>query len=224
MVVVWRAASQACDSRDALPDVRLAGRPGKSGGDPGSLRITAFRLNYCLVRVSVRNVTDPFLLSASGDAPLPAAPADRIGKLTRRVRVPRTMLEDMPPEDLDRMEQSAARMQARQERWGDLADAVAQKLTAAGFRRHEAYGKRGGFCLSMWEDGLIVGWSAADYAEDMVSPFEKMVERAILPALEQILQASGFTARIIPEAEDNGGDIRVTGWQGPGGIEAAAEQ
>ena len=36
----------------------------------------------------------------------------------------------------------------------------------------------------------------------------------MLPALEQILQATGFTARIIPEREDKGGDIRVTGWQG----------
>jgi hypothetical protein len=46
----------------------------------------------------------------------------------------------------------------------------------------------------------------------------------LTPALEQILQATGFTARIIPEEEGNGGDIRVTGWQGPGGIQAVAEQ
>jgi hypothetical protein len=45
---------------------------------------------------------------------------------------------------------------------------------------------------------------------DTVSPFEKTAEHAMLPALEQILQATGFTARIIPEEEDNGGDIRVT--------------
>jgi len=50
------------------------------------------------------------------------------------------------------------------------------------------------------------------------------VEHAMRPALEQILQASGFTARVIPEEEDNGGDIRVTGWRGPSGTKAVAEQ
>lgn len=44
------------------------------------------------------------------------------------------------------------------------------------------------------------------------------------PALEQILQATGFTARIIPDEEDNGGAIRVTGWQGSGGVQTLAGQ
>jgi len=135
-----------------------------------------------------------------------------------------TVIEDMPSEALDRMEQSAARMEALGQTWGDLADSVTKRLTAAGFRRHDLYGQRGGFHLSMWDDGVLLSWSTTEYAEDMVSPFEKTVGHAILPALEQILQATGFTARIIPEEEDNGGDIRVTGWQGPGGIKAAAEQ
>jgi len=69
-----------------------------------------------------------------------------------------------------------------------------------------------------------VAWSTTEYPEDTVSPFEKTVEHAMRPALEQILQASGFTARIIPEEEDNGGDIRVTGWRGPSGTKAVAEQ
>ena len=136
----------------------------------------------------------------------------------------RTMLEDMPPEILDRMEQSAAHRQALEETWGDLADSIAKKLTAAGFRRHDPCGQRGGFCLSMWDDGVILAWSTTECTEDTVSPFEKTVEHAMLRALEQILQATGFTARIIPEGEDNSGDIRVTGWQGPEGIKAVAEQ
>jgi len=134
------------------------------------------------------------------------------------------MLEDMPPETLDRMEESAAHIKAREKTWGDLADSIARKLTAAGFRRHDPTGQRGGFFLSMWDDGVIVAWSATEYTNDTVGPFEQIVERAMLTALEQILQAIGFTARIIPEQEDNGGDIRVTGWQGPGGIRAVAEQ
>lgn len=134
------------------------------------------------------------------------------------------MLEDMPPETLDRMEQLVARRETNEEAWGDLADSVARKLTAAGFRRHDPYGQRGGFHLSLWEDGVIVAWSTTEYPEDMVSPFEKTVEHAMRPALEQILQATGFTARIIPEEEDNGGDIRVTGWRGPSGTKAVAEQ
>jgi hypothetical protein len=69
-----------------------------------------------------------------------------------------------------------------------------------------------------------VAWSVAEYAEDTVSPFEQTVEHAMLPALAQILQATGFTARIIPEGQDNAGDIRVTGWQGPGSMKAVAEQ
>ena len=134
------------------------------------------------------------------------------------------MLEDMPPETLDRMEQLVARRETNEDAWGDLADSVARKLTAAGFRRHDPYGQRGGFHLSLWEDGVIVAWSTTEYPEDMVSPFEKKVEHAMRPALEQILQATGFTARIIPEEEDNGGDIRVTGWRGPSGTKAVAEQ
>ncbi|HEY6314216.1 MAG TPA: hypothetical protein VIY52_25935 [Streptosporangiaceae bacterium] len=62
-------------------------------------------------------MTDPYLLSASDDAPLPAAPADRIDELARTMRVSRTMLEDMPPEDPDRMEQTAASMEANEETW-----------------------------------------------------------------------------------------------------------
>jgi hypothetical protein len=145
-------------------------------------------------------------------------------KLARRMHVPRMMLEDMPPETLDRMEQLVARRETNEEAWGDLADSVARKLTAAGFRRHDLYGQRGGFHLSLWEDGVIVAWSTTEYPEDTVSPFEKTVEHAMRPALEQILQATGFTARIIPEEEDNGGDIRVTGWRGPSGTKAVAEQ
>lgn len=105
--------------------------------------------------------------------------------------------------------------------WGDLAGLVARRLTAAGFRRHDPRGQRGGFHLSLWEDGVILAWSTTEYPEDTVSPFEKMVEHTMHPALEQILQATGFTARIIPEGEDNGGAIRVTGWEDPGGTETA---
>jgi hypothetical protein len=159
-------------------------------------------------------VTDPYLLSANDDASVPTASAGRIDELARRMHVSRTMLEDTPPEILDRMEQYAAHRGALEETWGDLADSIARKLTAAGFRRHDPFGQRGGFCLSMWDDGVILAWSNTEYTEDVVSPFEKSVEHALLPALEQILQAAGFTARIIPEGEDNGGDIRVTGWQG----------
>jgi len=169
-------------------------------------------------------VTDPYLRSANDDAPAPAALADRIGELARRMRVPRTMLERMRPEDLDLMERSAACTESNEETWGELADSIARKLTAAGFRRHDPYSQRGGFCLSLWEDGVVVAWSTTEYQEDAVSPFEKMVEHAMRPALEQILQASGFTARVIPEEEDNGGDIRVTGWRGPSGTKAVAEQ
>jgi len=169
-------------------------------------------------------VTDPYLISGNDDAPVPAAPADRIDDLARRMRLPRTMLEDMPPEALDGIEQSAAHLEAGQETWGDLADSIARKLTAAGFRRHDPFGQRGGFHLCLWEDGVIVAWSTTEYPEDSVSPFEKTVEHAMLPALEQILQATGFTAGIIPDGEDNGGDIRVTGWRGPGGIKAIADQ
>ena len=175
----------------------------------------AFGSDYCPVRASVRNVTDPFLLSASDDAPVPAAPADRIGTLARRMHVSRTMLQDMPPGMLDRMEEFAARSQAHRERWGDLTDLIVRKLTAAGFRQHDPFGPRGGFCISVWDDGVTVGWSATEYKEDIVSPFEKTVEHVMLPALEQILQATGFTASTIPKGQDNSGYIRVTDWHPP---------
>jgi hypothetical protein len=169
-------------------------------------------------------VTDPYLLSASDDAPVPAALADRISELARRMGVPRTMLGDMPSELLDQMEQFAAHTKATEQTWGELAGSIARTLTAAGFRRHNACGPRGGFGVCMWDDGVIVGWSTTEYPEDAVSPFEKMVEQAMIPALEQILVATGFAACIIPEGEDNAGDIRVTGWQEPGSITAVVEQ
>jgi hypothetical protein len=162
-------------------------------------------------------VTDPYLLSGSDDAPGPAVPADMINELARRMGVPRTMLEDMPQETLDQINQSVARTEADQEAWGGLADSIASTLTAAGFRRHDPYGHRGGFHLSLWEDGVILAWSTTEYPEDSVSPFEKTVEHVMNPALEQILQATGFTARIVPEGEDNAGSVRVTGGPGPAG-------
>jgi hypothetical protein len=176
----------------------------QTGKIPVAARIAAFRSNYSSVGSSVRTVTDQYLLSGNDDAPVPAAPAGRIDELARRMGVPRTML-DMPPETLDGIEQSAARTEAGQETWGDLADWIARKLTAAGFRRHDPFGQRGGFHLSLWEDGVIVAWSTTEYPEDSVSPFEKTVEHAMLPALEQILQATGFTARIIPEGRTTAG-------------------
>jgi hypothetical protein len=155
-------------------------------------------------------VTDPFLLSTSDDAAGPAAPADRSGELARRMHVSRALLRDMPSDMLDRMEEFAARSEANNERWGDLTALIIRKLTAAGFRRHDPSGPRGGFCISVWDDGVTVGWSATEYADDTVSPFEKMVEGVMLPALEQILQGTGFTAASIPDGQDNSGYIRVT--------------
>jgi hypothetical protein len=131
------------------------------------------------------------------------------------MHVSRSMLQDMPSEILDRMDEFAARSEAHSQRWGDLTDSIIRTLTAAGFRQHDPFGPRGGFCVSVWDDGVTVGWSATEYAEDMVSPFEKTVEHVMRPALEQILQATGFTASSIPEGQDNSGYIRVTGWHGP---------
>ena len=37
----------------------------------------------------------------------------------------------------------------------------------------------------------------------------------MLPALEQLLQATGFTTSAIPEGQDNSGCIRVTDWHEP---------
>ena len=127
----------------------------------------------------------------------------------------RALLQDTPSDMLDRMEEFAARSEANWERWGDLTDLIVRKLTAAGFRRHDPSGPRGGFCISVWDDGVTVGWSATEYKEDMVSPFEKTVEHVMLPALEQILQMTGFTASSIPEGQDNSGYIRVTDWHQP---------
>jgi hypothetical protein len=175
----------------------------------------ALRLNYRLVRITVRRVTDPYLLSANDDAPVPAIPADRAPKPTsslRRLIAPRPLPEGVPPEILDRVEEFTARAQ---ETWGDLADLIARKLTAAGFQRHDPRGHRGGFALSLWDDGVTVAWSTTEYPEDSVSPFEKTVEQAMHPALEQILRAIGFTGRIIPDGQDNGGSVLVTGWQRP---------
>jgi hypothetical protein len=175
----------------------------------------AFWPNYFPVRASVRKVTDPFLLSGSDDTPAPAATANRLGELARRMGVSRALLQDTPPDVLDRMEEFAARSEANNERWGDLTDLIARKLTAAGFRRHDPSGPRGGFCVHVQDDGVTVGWSATEYAEDTVSPFEKTVEHIMLPALEQLLQATGFTASAIPEGQDNSGYLRVTDWHGP---------
>jgi hypothetical protein len=102
-----------------------------------------------------------------------------------------------------------------QDLWKDLATSIIRKLKEAGFRHHEHYGDRGGFCVTVLADCVQIGWALGEYAdEDDVSPFELTVMSAVIPAIEQILKAMGFTTRIIPDEEDNGGDIRVTGWQG----------
>jgi hypothetical protein len=74
-----------------------------------------------------------------------------------------------------------------------------QETDGSRFRQHDPHGQRGGFHLSLREDGVILAWSTTEYREDMVSPFEKTVAHAMHPALEQILQAAGFAARITPE-------------------------
>ena len=61
------------------------------------------------------------------------------------MRLSRAVLQDMPPETLDRMEEFVARSEAHHERWGDLNDLIIRKLTAAGFRQHDPFGPRGGF-------------------------------------------------------------------------------
>lgn len=63
---------------------------------------------------------------------------------------------------------------------------------------------------------MILAWSTTEYPEDSVSPFEQAVMRAVHPVLTQIRNDIRFTASIIPEEEDNGGYIRITGLQGPG--------
>lgn len=131
------------------------------------------------------------------------------------MHVSRSTLEDMPSDVIDRMEQFAARGEANQQTWGDLADSIVKKLKAAGFRQHNLYGQRGGFWLMLQDDGVLVGWSTTEQTVDVVTPFEQMVESAVGSAIEVILLATGFTARTIPQDEDYGGSIRVTGWQGP---------
>jgi hypothetical protein len=159
-------------------------------------------------------VTDPFLLSP-GDDDEPG-PADRIGELARRMGVPCSVFQYQPPEVLNHLEAGITQREADWQRWGDLASSVADTLTAAGFRQHHPDGPRGGYCLSVREDGVLAAWSVSDYADDMITPFEKAVDSVMGPALEQILQATGFTVRIIPDPEDDAGNILVTGMHEPG--------
>lgn len=130
----------------------------------------------------------------------------------------------MPAEELDRMEAFVARSETNDQTWGDLAKSIVKKLTAAGFHEHNLYGPRGGFSVTVQEDGVLIGWAAAEYVEDIITPFERTVMSAVIPALWQILDTTGFIGRIIPEDEDYGGDIRITGWHGPNSGAAPEEQ
>jgi hypothetical protein len=160
-------------------------------------------------------VTDPFLLSGSDDGPYAAASADRIGRLAAKTGLARATLANLAPQALDSLDEAVAYSEEQEQTWGALADEIARVLTAAGFRRHHLHGRRGGFHLCLWDDGIILMWAATEAPDDQVTPFERLVERAMHPALERILVASGFTASIIPEEEDNGGCIRVTDWHDP---------
>ena len=54
--------------------------------------------------------------------------------------------------------------------------------------------------MSVCDDGVTMSSSTTDYADDVVSPFQKTVERVMLPALDQLLQATGFAAGTILKA------------------------
>jgi hypothetical protein len=64
------------------------------------------------------------------------------------------------------------------------------------------------------DDGVLVGWSTTEQTPETVTQFEQMVESAVVSAIEDILLATGFIAHVIPEDDDYGGSICVTGWQG----------
>lgn len=174
--------------------------------------IVGVRLRYRRVGINVLYVTDPFLLSGADDLAGPA-PVDRVDELARRMGMPRSSLAGTDDEMLDRLEWLCDRSDEHETAWGGLADQVDRELIAAGFMRHNPMGHRGGFCLSLWDDGVLLAWSTTEYEEDTVSPFEKMVSRVMHPAIDQILQATGFGTRLIPDGEDNAGCIMITSWR-----------
>jgi len=171
-------------------------------------------------------VTDPFLVSAVGGEPVTTArPSGGTNKeLARRMRVPPDLLDDLPPDVAARMEQYAANRDVWDATWSWLCDEIAGTLEAGGFRRHNSRGgSRGGYHIGtgVVNDGPLVSWSTTEYAGNETSAFERTVEAVMNPALLEILQTCGFEARMIPEAEDFGGSILVTGRYRDGGTVAA---
>ena len=102
-------------------------------------------------------------------------------------------------------------------RLAPIADDVHEALEAAGFHAHDPYSTGGGFhiAIHMYDDAVLVCWAARQQTADRVGPLERAVEGIMNPAVQAILQSSGFSSRIIPEGEDNAGCVMVFGRGGP---------
>lgn len=159
----------------------------------------------------MRSVTDPFLLSASGNDPAPAAkPDSRKDDLARRAGVPRAVLDIVPVEHIEAFV-------TRVESWADLSADLRRTFKAAGFRQHDPWGPGGGFHIAshLSDDGVLVSWATTEYTTDAPGTFEHTVTQIMQPALQAILASCGFAAQTIPDGQDNAGYLLVTGHTDP---------
>jgi hypothetical protein len=60
-------------------------------------------------------VTDPYLFSGNDDAPAPVPSVDKTVALARRLGLPYALFEDVSPDALDDMEETAAQMEEDEE-------------------------------------------------------------------------------------------------------------
>jgi hypothetical protein len=155
----------------------------------------------------VRSVTDPFLLSANDDE---LAPEPRpTGRNAEQAHPRGTGFV------LDEAEIRAGVARSAR-RWAPLVARIHAALETAGFHQHDPYSEGGGYhtATHVRDDGVLICWAARyDDPETLYQPdtYERAVERIMNPVLLAIVTAAGFAAWQIPDEEDNGGCIVVTG-------------
>lgn len=109
----------------------------------------------------------------------------------------------VPQEHIDEFETLRAR-------WAELVAELNRVLEAAGFRPHDPQGPGGGYwiCWHLRDDAVMVDWVVT--SSDSVESGDR-ISGIMNPALQAILNESGFTTDVIPPGEDDAGSVLVTG-------------
>ncbi|WP_067474805.1 hypothetical protein [Actinomadura hibisca] len=111
------------------------------------------------------------------------------------------------------VDQRLAEREQRIAGWASLADLVGDTLLDAGFPQHDPTTASGGFHLNhiLYDEGVLVDWALPGERVPTADndPFHDAVEQIMNSALCAILTATGYTAHLIPDDQDDAGCVMV---------------